>query len=804
MTACTEAGCDGTIAADGYCDTCGVKPSRASAAAPPPAGHTHAAPPPSSGAGAGSACSVSGCGGTIAADGYCDTCGKRAVAASGLGAPSGPTTVAAPPSIAAPTAPGRSARMGGTTRRSSASRRTGATRRLGAGLVSIPSTPSGDPAAAVMSQEKINTVIGVVAEDERYCSTCGQSVGRALDGREGRIDGFCSNCRTPFDFRTNAPTLGAGELVAGQYEVLGPIAHGGMGWIYLGRDNAVSNRWVVLKGLLNEDDPDAAAAAVAERQFLAQIEHGNIVNIYNFATHLGRGYIVMEYVGGESLNSKLKDRRKANGGVPDPLPPEQAIAYMLGILPAFGYLHGLGLVYNDLKPANVMSVGDDVKLIDVGAVMRIDDQNAAIFGTPGFQAPEVARLGPSVASDLYTVGRTLAVLMLDFMFHQGAYEYAIPLPREQGLLRTWESLHRFLLKSTAEHPDDRFQTSGEMTEQLTGVLLEIVAVTEAAPRPVHSRRFGGDQLASLLLEGVDGVGSAPDWRALPPIKSDPDDPEAAYLEDLDAVDARTQLQLLRDGLTAGDLAGTPGVTVALAVATLELGDDPKGSIETLEQIDAWDWRVGWLRGLRALATGDATAAAEHFSATWTELPGELAPRLGVAMAAEQAGEFGRAAELYQRIIEVDNTFVSAAFGLARCRGHIGDRDGAVAAYRAVPTSSAMYADAQVASARTLAVHDSPEADDLHAAAATVSRLQLDAQQRSTLAAEILERALAAQQAGTLSAAPGVELFGNPLDERGIRLGLESTYRELARLASDPREKFELVDKANAVRPRSLV
>ncbi len=145
-----------------------------------------------------------------------------------------------------------------------------------------------------------------------------------------------------------------------------------------------------------------------------------------------------------------------------------------------------------------MAVGDGVKLIDVGGVMRIDDDDAAIFGTAGFQAPEVAADGPSVASDLFTVGRTLAVLILDFVFHAGTYQYALPPPRDAGVLARWESLHRFLLKATAFHRDDRFQSADEMADQLTGVLREIVAVTEAEPHSVPSKLFGGDRLTSLL------------------------------------------------------------------------------------------------------------------------------------------------------------------------------------------------------------------------------------------------------------------------------------------------------------------
>src|SRR5438067_2351281 len=83
--------------------------------------------------------------------------------------------------------------------------------------------------------------------------------------------------------------------------VVGALAHGGLGWIYLAVDRAVSDRWVVLKGLLDTGDEDALAAAVSERRFLAEIEHPNIVRIYNFVEHLDQrsgtldGYIVMEY-----------------------------------------------------------------------------------------------------------------------------------------------------------------------------------------------------------------------------------------------------------------------------------------------------------------------------------------------------------------------------------------------------------------------------------------------------------------------------------------------------------------------------
>src|SRR5699024_4012628 len=116
------------------------------------------------------------------------------------------------------------------------------------------------------------------------------------------------------------------------------------------------------------------------------------------------GYIVMEFVGGTTL-------KKLRHG-DEHLPLEHAIAYVLEILPALEYMHASALVYNDLKPDNIMVGEDQVKLIDRGAVAGIGDYGY-IYGTQGFQAPEILETGPTAATDIYTVGRTLAVLTVD-------------------------------------------------------------------------------------------------------------------------------------------------------------------------------------------------------------------------------------------------------------------------------------------------------------------------------------------------------------------------------------------------------
>lgn len=384
---------------------------------------------------------------------------------------------------------------GGATSRSvsvrSSARSTGSSgrNRLGAGLVLVPDVPRPDPHTAVMENPE-------VPERKRFCSRsdCGAPVGRARGERPGRTEGFCTKCGHPYSF---VPKLQGGDIVHGQYEVAGCLAHGGLGWVYLAVDRAVSDRWVVLKGLLDTGDQDAMAAAISERRFLAEIEHSNIVRIYNFVEHLDQrtgsldGYIVMEYVGGKALKEIANERRTPTGKR-DPLPVEQACAFGIEALEALGHLHSRNLLYCDFKVDNAIQTEDQLKLIDMGAVRRMDDEESAIYGTVGYQAPEVAEAGPSVASDLYTVARTLAVLTFDFQGYTNVFVDSLPDPDNIEVFRTYESFYRLLVRATDPDPARRFASAAEMAEQLTGVLREVVSLQTGRPRPALSTLFGAE------------------------------------------------------------------------------------------------------------------------------------------------------------------------------------------------------------------------------------------------------------------------------------------------------------------------
>ncbi len=749
-------------------------------------------------------CNRKDCTGVIE-DGYCSLCGLKPMAESAepsrrvnndySGASITPT-----PSLPGPAnEPRATSEVGSspsrTTGRTTSTRSTGRGN-LGAGLVDVAPVAPRDPASVVLVDPQ-------VPESRRFCGSCNHSVGRGRDGQPGRTEGFCPECGHPFSF---APKLHPGDLVADQYHVVGCIAHGGLGWIYLAQDRKLSDRLVVLKGLLDSGDASAMSAAIAERQFLAQVEHPHIVKIFNFAQHDGAGYIVMEYVGGQSLQEL---RRSGPAGAPQPLPAAQAIAFVLAVLPAFEYLHARNLLFCDFKPDNVIQTEEQVKLIDLGGVHRLGDDESDLYGTIGYQAPEVPRDGPTVSSDLYTVGRTLAVLTFEFRGYQDPSRYATTLPpvEDVAVFGRYPPFHRFLQRATDTDATARFESAAEMAEQLMGVLRQVVAIDGDPPPSAPSARFTDD-----LLTDVD----RPSWRDLPVPRVDPTDPGAATLANL-STSAPDQLVAALE-----QEQPTAEIRFRLARARLEIGDldGARDALDDQDRAEGVDWRSLWWRGVWLLAAGRFDEARHQFATLARLLPGELAPLLGEAGANELAAadldgdsdvtrreELLRAAvEGYDRVSTTDPSYAGAGFGLARTRAELGERSAAADALDRIPRTSIHSTPAAAARCQVLC-RDLPGAavsrDDLVAASSTLERLVGQGALHHQLARDVLSAALELLDEG---APPDttVTVAGCPFDEIGVRTGLERTCRALARTAPSDAARIELIDEANHYRPRSLV
>ncbi|CAN5835126.1 serine/threonine-protein kinase PknG [soil metagenome] len=678
------------------------------------------------------------------------------------------------------------------------------TRRLGGGLVEIPRVPEIDPLAALMTNP-------VVAESKRFCWNCGRPVGRSTPDGKALSEGWCPHCGSAYSF---LPQLGAGDMVADQYEIKGCVAHGGLGWVYLAVDHNVNERPVVLKGLVHSGDAEAQAIAMAERQFLAEVVHPSIVKIFNFVEHPDAhgepvGYIVMEYVGGTSL-------KQAKG---KQLPVAQAIAYMLEILPALGYLHSIGLCYNDLKPENIMLTESQLKLIDLGAVSRINSFGY-LYGTPGYQAPEIVRTGPTIASDIYTVGRTLAALTLNLKARKG--RYVDGLPDNDPALLEYDSFRRLLCRAIDPDPRRRFGSTDEMSGQLLGVLREVVAKDSGVPRsglstvfsPSRST-FGVDLLVAHTDVYFDGqphsekLTAAEIVTALPVPLVDPADVGAKVLsatvlsqpvQTLDSLRAARHGSLDSDDTDLSESTELPLMEVR---ALLDLGDVAKATrkLDELTERVGWRWRVIWFRAVSDLLTADYESATKHFNEVLDMLPGEHAPKIALAATAELAGNTNLE-QFYRTVWNTDNGVISAGFGLARAQSAVGERESAVRTLDQVPPTSRHFTTARLTSAVTLlSGRSSTELTEqqIRDAARRVEALPDSEPRVLQLRALVLGTAMdwiADNEASTN------HILGFPFTQHGLQLGVEAALRALARVAPTQAHRYALVDLANAVRPMS--
>jgi serine/threonine-protein kinase PknG len=685
-------------------------------------------------------------------------------------------------------------------------------RHLGGGLVEIARVRDIDPIEALMTDP-------VVPESKRFCWNCGKPVGRSSEDAEGLSEGWCPACGSPYSF---LPQLNPGDIVAGQYEVKGCIAHGGMGWVYLAVDHNVNDRPVVLKGLVHSVDAEAQAIAMAERQFLAEVVHPQIVQIFNFVEHVDRrgdpvGYIVMEYIGGQSLKRGSKDGRAER------LPVAEAIAYLLEILPALGYLHSIGLVYNDLKPENIMLTEEQLKLIDLGAVSRINSFGY-LYGTPGFQAPEIVRTGPTIATDIYTVGRTLAALTLNLPTRNG--RYVDGLPDDDPVLKTYDSFRRLLRRATDPDPRRRFGSTEEMSAQLMGVLREVVAHDTGIPRPGLSTvfspsrsTFGVELLVAHTDVYLDGQVHSEKLTAREIVTAlqvplvDPADVAAPVLQatvlsqpvqTLDSLRAARHGALDAEGVELSESIELPLMEVR---ALLDLGDVAKATrkLDDLAERVGWQWRLIWYRAVSELLTGEYDSATEHFTQVLDTFPGELAPKLALAATAELAGNTDEHT-FYQTVWRTNDGVISAAFGLARSLSAEGDRLGAVRTLDEVPATSRHFTTARLTSAVTLLSGRSKSEiteEDIRDAARRVEALPPTEPRVLQIRALVLGAAMDWLEDNlNIKKASTNHILGFPFTEHGLRLGVEASLRNLARLAPTQRHRYALVDMANNVRPIS--
>ncbi len=279
--------------------------------------------------------------------------------------------------------------------------------------------------------------------------------------------------------------LDPGTVLTGRYEITRRIGGGGMGAVYLAKDRNLGDASRAVKEMVESHlDPLQHEKAIGdfkrESLLLTALEHPSIPTIYDYFYDegLGRFYLVMKYISGGDLASRL---RNAPGGRID----EKTVTdWGMQAADVLQYLHTRPkqIIYRDLKPANLMIDGNTgrVMLIDFGIARRVkqEEKGVTAVGTMGYAPPELFAGRVEPRSDVYSLGATLFHLLT------GSDPQDNPLlifdftknPRPRQIVPSISSeFEQILMRAVEYKPEDRFPSAGDMRDALATHLENLMA-----------------------------------------------------------------------------------------------------------------------------------------------------------------------------------------------------------------------------------------------------------------------------------------------------------------------------------------
>jgi eukaryotic-like serine/threonine-protein kinase len=308
------------------------------------------------------------------------------------------------------------------------------------------------------------------------------------------------------------PAPGSGEHI-GPYQVVKILARGGMGEVYLARDDRL-NRWVAIKRIRHDSDtPTLRQRLLQEARAVGGLHHPAIVLVYDLLEHEGDDYIVMEYVPGETLAETLKA---------GPLEPGLAVRIAKTVASGLAAAHEAGFIHRDLKTENVMvTSSQEAKILDFGLAKPIgtasDDTSLTavghVVGTCRSMSPEQAR-GAEVdeRSDLFSLGVLLYEMLAGLSPFQGSNPLATltkVISERPPCLDTLRPglpprlvalVYRLLDKEPAARP----QSAAEVVRELQAIAASMGLSGDLDPGETVSalptdtiRRWGGDPTPPL-------------------------------------------------------------------------------------------------------------------------------------------------------------------------------------------------------------------------------------------------------------------------------------------------------------------
>ncbi len=345
----------------------------------------------------------------------------------------------------------------------------------------------------------------------------------------------------------------------GRYELLRPLARGGMGEVYLARRRAAGvEKWLVVKRMRPERSGDARFLELfmREARLTMSLAHQNIVPVFDFGRIDDQVFLAMERVEGKDLGSSLTKAALVHPAAPC-LPPLLAAFVAAECLQALDYAHRrkspdgaeLGIVHRDVTPRNVLlSWAGEVKLTDFGIAVLAGDATSKATGTPAYMAPEQARgEALDVRADIYAVGLVLREALTGARARRGSEKETVLDLAQRGELEPWpatpsvdDRLRAIADRATATDKAARYPDARSMLEELD----RYIVADRAAKQ--------GDSPSRQLASWLDEI-----WKGS---REDDDNIDAK-------IDADVLVSFLDDG--ALDVIGTGTQRSALATAADE-------------------------------------------------------------------------------------------------------------------------------------------------------------------------------------------------------------------------------------------
>ncbi|MBW2712493.1 MAG: protein kinase [Deltaproteobacteria bacterium] len=273
---------------------------------------------------------------------------------------------------------------------------------------------------------------------------------------------------------------------SGRYKIIGELGRGGMGIVFKSEDT-VLDRLVAYKVLPNElrENPKALKNFLREAKSAAQLNHPNIVTVYDAGEQDGRFYIAMEHVEGTTLKEILRSRGAIS--------PAGVRHVLVQVCEALAFAHEKKIVHRDIKPANIMWTGDkQAKIMDFGLAKVIEEvrnHTTVVAGTPYYMSPEQT-LGKNVdyRTDIYSLGVAIFELATgELPFKEGNVPYHhvhTPTPDPRSINpKLPPLLAKIILKCMEKDPAKRYQTAREIITEIKTVMAQQKKKAEAKRNP---------------------------------------------------------------------------------------------------------------------------------------------------------------------------------------------------------------------------------------------------------------------------------------------------------------------------------